>query len=82
MDQGGDNSSPNNGKCNVKIKGLRHQCTTTDECEYSMVCRENNSTKNTILGKISKNNVMEKLCFCDDENGFMENIVEHDCNGK
>jgi hypothetical protein len=48
-----------------------------------MICRENNSTKTTILGSFSKDHTnREKLCFCDEESGYMENLVENHCNGK
>lgn len=49
-----------------------------------MICRENNSTKTT-LGSFSKDKQLsnkDKLCLCDEENGYMENIIEKHCNGK
>jgi hypothetical protein len=48
-----------------------------------MVCRENNATKST-LGSFSKDRLptaKEKLCFCDEDNGYMENIIDKHCNG-
>jgi hypothetical protein len=63
------------------MKGLRHQCTTTDECEDAMICEINNSTKSTI-SKNTKNNVnKEKLCLCDEVSGITENVHENHCNG-
>lgn len=48
-----------------------------------MICRENNITKSTLLSGKDKNPKKgEKLCFCDEENGFMENVIEKHCNGK
>jgi hypothetical protein len=50
-----------------------------------MLCRENNVTKST-LGSFSKDKGLpsskEKLCFCDEENGFLENVIEKHCNGE
>lgn len=57
-------------------------CRRTDDCEEFMVCRENNSTKTTILGSLSKDNSnKDKLCLCDEDNGYMENIIDGHCNG-
>lgn len=47
-----------------------------------MICRENNSTKTTILGSFSKDTNREKLCLCDEDNGWMENLIENHCSGK
>jgi hypothetical protein len=48
-----------------------------------MTCRENNGTKTTILATFSKDNSpRERLCLCDEENGYMENIIEKHCNGE
>lgn len=74
-------SAPNNGFCSAKMKGLRHQCRNSEECEDFMICRENNGTK-TILGSLSKDSSKDRLCFCDEENGYMENIIEKHCNGE
>ncbi|CRL03030.1 CLUMA_CG016475, isoform A [Clunio marinus] len=76
----GDFRAPNNGICSARMKGLRHQCRRTEDCEDYMVCRENNSTKTT-LGSLSKDSgIREKLCLCDEDNGYMENIIENHCN--
>lgn len=79
----GDFRAPNNGFCSAKSKGLRHQCRKTEDCEDYMICRENNSTKTTILGSFSKDNSnKDRLCLCDEDSGYMENIIENHCNGK
>jgi hypothetical protein len=79
----GDYLAPINGHCSAKLKGLRHQCRRNEDCEDNMICRENNGTKTTLLGSITKEfNRAEKLCLCDEEMGYMENIVEKHCNGK
>lgn len=78
----GDFRAPVNGYCSAKSKGLRHQCRRLEDCEDYMVCRENNSTKTTLLGSLSKDSNKERLCLCDEENGYMENIIENHCNGK
>lgn len=75
----GDFRAPKNGYCSAKMKGLRHQCRKTEECEDYMICRENNSTKTT-LGSIAKESSKDRLCLCDEESGYMENIVENHCN--
>jgi hypothetical protein len=75
--------APTNGQCHAKLKGLRHQCRRTDDCEDYMTCRVNNSTKTTILSSISKDNSKkEMLCLCDEESGYMENIYDKHCNGE
>lgn len=57
----GDDLAPINGYCSTKLKGLRHQCKRTEDCEDNLICRENNQTKTTILGNFAKGN-REKLC--------------------
>lgn len=80
----GDFRAPVNGFCSTKSKGLRHQCQRTEDCEDYMICREKNSTKTqTVLGSFSKDaSNKERLCFCDELSGYMENVVENHCNGK
>ena len=47
------------------------------------MCKENNITKATVLGaSLAKDNNRERLCLCDEENGYMENIIENHCNGE
>lgn len=78
----GDFRPPNNGICSAKMKGLRHQCRRNEECEDYMICRENNITKVT-LGSLAKDvGNRDRLCLCDEDNGYMENIIENHCNGK
>jgi hypothetical protein len=75
--------APSNGQCSAKLKGLRHQCRRTDDCEDYMICRVNNGTKTTILNSLSKDNSKkEMLCLCDEESGYMENIYDKHCNGE
>jgi len=76
----GDFRAPVNGYCAAKSKGLRHQCRRLEDCEDYLVCRENNSTKTTVLGALSKDSNKERLCLCDEDNGYMENIIENHCN--
>lgn len=76
----GDFLAPVNGLCTATLKGLRHQCKKNDDCEDNMICRENNSTKTTILGSFSKDTNREKMCLCDEDNGWMENLIENHCS--
>lgn len=62
------------------LKGLRHQCKSTSDCEDNMVC-EIEGKNDTIKGVILKfdTNSKVKMCLCDKENGYME---KHDlCSG-
>lgn len=79
----GDFLAPQNGFCSAKMKGLRHQCKKTEDCEDNMICSMVNGTKTTILGSLSKDNSnRDRLCLCDEDGGYMENIIEKHCNGE
>lgn len=62
--------------------GLRHQCGDTDDCEDYMICRADNATKTTLAKGVKDYSMKEKLCLCDEDNGYVENIVDKHCSGK
>lgn len=56
-------------------------CSNSDECDYDLICGAENVTKSTAWNR--NNNVNElKICLCDEENGFKEDHVDNDCNGR
>ncbi|CAO1311386.1 unnamed protein product [Diamesa tonsa] len=76
----GDYRAPVNGYCSTKDKGLRHQCGDTDDCEDYMICRADNATKTTLAKGVKDYSMKEKLCLCDEDNGYMENVVDKHCS--
>lgn len=46
-----------------------------------MICRADNATKIVVKGA-KDYSMKEKLCLCDEENGYMENVVDKHCSGK
>lgn len=56
-------------------------CGNSDECDYDLICGTENVTRSTAWSR--NNNVNElKICLCDEENGYKEDAVDNDCNGK
>lgn len=47
-----------------------------------MICRADNATKATLAKGAKDYSMKEKLCLCDEENGYVENIVDKHCSGK
>lgn len=49
-----------------------------------MICANENSTKPITFNTLgNKNNSMAmKVCLCDEENGYYEDIDDHVCSGK
>jgi hypothetical protein len=63
------------------FQGLFHVCKETRECDAFMVCRTENITKTT-LGQANKVSSYEKLCWCDEENGYEIVLQDHHCSGR
>lgn len=47
-----------------------------------MICRADNATKTTLAKGVKDYSMKEKLCLCDEDNGYMENVVDKHCSGK
>ncbi|XP_055699605.1 uncharacterized protein LOC129799603 [Phlebotomus papatasi] len=79
----GDYTAPVNGFCTAKFKGLRHMCSDVKECEEGMLCAVENSTKTTALGtKVPSSTAdQQKLCLCDEDNGYSESPRNNNCSG-
>lgn len=54
------------------------------KCDEGMICANENSTKPITFNTLgNKNNSMAmKVCLCDEENGYYEDIDDHVCSGK
>nr|XP_014086668.1 uncharacterized protein LOC106615130 [Bactrocera oleae] len=74
----GDDSAPVNGHCQDVLKGLRHKCTSSHECEDGLVCQF--ESLNRTIG-VSKFISKTKLCLCDNESGFFEDVLRDICSG-
>lgn len=78
----GDNRAPINGLCTANRRSLRHMCVDTNQCEDEMVCAADNSTKSTGFNRNSNSGPpAAKICLCDEENGFTEDVQDNRCNG-
>lgn len=75
----GDDSAPQNGLCPNVAKGLRHKCSSTNDCEPNMVCTMENANRTIGVAKFMSSKV--KLCLCDNENGYVENAIDSICSG-
>ncbi|XP_077284030.1 oogenesis-related protein sosie [Arctopsyche grandis] len=64
----GDNDSPINGKCESKMKGLRHGCETNGNCMEGMICIKPNATK----ADANKKMPTHKMCLCNEEDGYVD----------
>ena len=66
------------------LVALRHICVDSNQCEDEMICVSENVTKTTTgFNRNSNNNApTTKVCLCDEENGFQEDLRDNRCNGK
>ncbi|XP_037954929.1 uncharacterized protein LOC119684868 [Teleopsis dalmanni] len=74
----GDDTVPNGGYCPDVSKGLRHTCTSSGECEEGMTCQLENSNRTVGLAKFMSSKT--KLCLCDNDSGYVEDIKLDICN--
>ncbi|CAD6995282.1 unnamed protein product [Ceratitis capitata] len=58
--------------------GLRHKCSSSHECEDGLVCQF--ESLNRTIG-VSKFISKTKLCLCDNESGFFEDVLRDICSG-
>ncbi|KAM7360716.1 oogenesis-related protein sosie [Cochliomyia hominivorax] len=75
----GDDKPPNNGLCPEVLKGLRHKCVSSNDCEDGLVCQYENS--NRTIGVAKFMSTKAKICLCDNENGYFEDLVHDICSG-
>lgn len=58
--------------------GLRHKCNSNNDCEDGMVCQFDN---NRTIGVSKFMSSKTKLCLCDNDNGYVEDILHDICSG-
>ncbi|XP_070137895.1 uncharacterized protein sosie isoform X3 [Drosophila bipectinata] len=75
----GDDSAPSAGNCPDVLKGLRHKCNSNNDCEDGMVCQYENSNRTIGVSKFMSSKT--KLCLCDNDNGYVEDILHDICSG-
>lgn len=60
-------------------------CIDSNQCEDEMVCMAENATKPTSTGfnrNSNSNNVTPtRICLCDEELGYVEDVQDGRCNG-
>ncbi|EDX15850.1 GD15183 [Drosophila simulans] len=59
--------------------GLRHKCNSNNDCEDGMVCQYENSNRTIGVAKFMSSKT--KLCLCDNDNGYVEDILHDICSG-
>lgn len=55
-------------------------CSNSDDCDVYLICGTENVTRSTAWNRNIGNDI--KVCLCDEENGYKEDAVDNDCNGK
>ncbi|TMW42536.1 hypothetical protein DOY81_012384, partial [Sarcophaga bullata] len=75
----GDDTPPNNGFVCRCAKRLRHKCVSSNDCEDGLVCQYENS--NRTIGVAKFMSTKTKICLCDNENGYFEDLVHDICSG-
>ncbi|XP_064547520.1 uncharacterized protein sosie isoform X2 [Drosophila montana] len=58
---------------------LRHRCNSNHECEDGMVCQFENNNRTIGVSKFMSSKT--KLCLCDNDNGYVEDILHDICSG-
>jgi len=61
------------------LAGLRHKCNSNNDCEDGMVCQFENSNRTIGVAKFMSSKT--KLCLCDNDNGYVEDILHDICSG-
>lgn len=61
------------------ILGLHHKCNSTLECEDGLICTHENM--NRTIGVAKFMSPKNKLCLCDNENGYWEDVHHDICSG-
>lgn len=60
---------------------LRHLCVDSEQCDIEMICVVENATKSTGFGRNPNAVSATKICLCDEENGYKEDVEDNRCNG-
>lgn len=60
---------------------LRHQCTDSNQCDDDLICGVDNATKSTGFNRNPSPQLSAKVCLCDEENGYTEDVEDNACNG-
>lgn len=61
---------------------MRHLCDDSNECDYDLICGHDNATKSTGLNRNPSKSTPPKICLCDEDNGYTEDIEDNNCNGE
>ncbi|XP_061393146.1 uncharacterized protein LOC133328619 [Musca vetustissima] len=75
----GNDNPPNNGLCPDVVKGLRHRCSGNYECEDGLICTYENTNRTIGVAKFMSSKT--KLCLCDNERGYFEDVHRDICSG-
>lgn len=60
---------------------LRHLCTDDKQCDDELICGMDNATKSTGFNRNPQTQA-PKICLCDEDNGYTEDVEDNNCNGK
>lgn len=63
------------------ILELRHLCNDDKQCDDDLICGVDNATKSTGFNR-NPSSSAPKICLCDEENGYSEDVEDNNCNGK
>lgn len=63
------------------ILELRHLCNDDKQCDDDLICSVDNATKSTGFNR-NPSSSAPKICLCDEENGYSEDVEDNNCNGK
>lgn len=69
--------SLNDSPHTMLLAGLRHKCNSNNDCEDGMVCQFDN---NRTIGVSKFMSSKTKLCLCDNDNGYVEDILHDICS--
>lgn len=58
-------------------------CTDSDQCDIELICGNDNiTTKLTGFNRNTNVIATSKICLCDEENGWKEDIEDNRCDGQ
>lgn len=64
----------------ISILELRHLCNDDKQCDDELICGHDNATKSTGFNRNPQQT--PKICLCDEENGYTEDVEDNNCSGK
>lgn len=60
---------------------MRHLCTDSVQCDVELICGYDNATKSTGFNRNPSATAAPKICLCDEDNGYVEDVEDNNCNG-